>query len=60
MNPAQAIAHLAELAQFYINAQPPSVRGAIGNVAQEAINTLTEATKPTTPAIPTTDEPPKA
>ncbi len=55
MTPAQAIDHLAELAQFYINAQPPSVRGAIGNVAQQAINVLTEATTPKPP----TEDPPK-
>lgn len=40
MNKDQAIQILAEIAQAFINGQPPSLRGAIGAHVQAALDAL--------------------
>lgn len=49
MTPEQSINVLAQFAQVYITQQPPAARDAIAQVAQAAVNVLTEATKPKPP-----------
>lgn len=44
MNKQDALLTLAQMAEQYINAQPPAVRAALMSLAQQSINALNEET----------------
>lgn len=46
MKPEEALQALAQMAEAYINTQPPAVRSVLLNHAQQAISALFDATNP--------------